>query len=83
VLPDKWTPVDALALPEARAGGAIATATDGLLLIGGEGPSGPVTTTYKSKFDTKGVLGTWQAEAPLARPQADALAAIIAMGLLA
>jgi hypothetical protein len=77
VLPDKWTTVDALALSEGRAGAAIATATDGLLLIGGEGPSGPVTTTYKSKFDTKGVLGKWQAEAPLARPQADALAAII------
>jgi N-acetylneuraminic acid mutarotase len=77
VLPDTWTPVEALTLPEGRAGAAVATSTDGLLLVGGDGPSGPVTTTYKSRFDTKGALGTWAAEAPLARPQAGALAAII------
>ena len=72
-----WTPVEGLALPEARGGAAGVAAPDGLLLIGGEGPDGPVTTTYKSLLDTKGVLGEWETEAPLARPQADAIAAIV------
>ncbi|MGH2476964.1 MAG: Kelch repeat-containing protein, partial [Candidatus Limnocylindrales bacterium] len=75
-LPD-WQPVEDLALPEARAAAAGVAAPDGLLLIGGEGPDGPVTTTWKSLLATDGTLGAWEAEAPLQRPQADALAAII------
>ncbi len=73
----EWAPVEALVLPEARAGAAGVAAPEGLLLIGGEGPDGPVTTTYKSELDTAGALGEWVTEAPLQRPQADALAAII------
>ena len=73
----EWQPVDGLTLPEARGRAAAVAAPDGLLLIGGEGPDGPVTTTYKSLLDTQGVLGEWETEAPLARPQADAVAAIV------
>jgi hypothetical protein len=73
----EWKPVTALALKEARAGAAGVAAPDGLLLIGGEGPDGPVTTTLKSLLDAKGVLGAWHAQAELQRPQADALAAVI------
>ena len=73
----EWTPVEALVLPEGRAGAAGVAASDGILLIGGEGPNGPVTTTFKSPLDDKGVLGKWETEAPLQRPQADALAAVI------
>lgn len=72
-----WQPVDALALPEARAGAAVVAAPDGLLLIGGEGPSGPVTTTWKSVLSTQGTLGKWEVQAPMQRAQADAVAAII------
>jgi hypothetical protein len=72
-----WKPVEALALAEGRAGAVAVAAPDGLLLIGGEGPNGPVTTTFKSLLDAKGVLGKWETEAPLQRPQADALGAII------
>ena len=72
-----WTPVEGLVLPEARGGAAGVAAPDGLMLIGGEGPDGPVTTTYKSLLDAKGVLGVWEPEAALARPQADAIAAIV------
>ena len=72
-----WKPVPALALKEARAGASGVAAPDGLLLIGGEGPDGPVTTTLKSLLDAKGVLGAWEAQAPLQRPQADALAAVV------
>jgi hypothetical protein len=52
-------------------------APEGLLLIGGEGPDGPVTTTYKSPLDTQGALGEWEPEAALQRPQADALGAVV------
>jgi N-acetylneuraminic acid mutarotase len=73
----EWKPVEQLALPEGRAGAAGVAASDGMLLIGGEGPDGPVTTTLKSPLDAKGALGEWETEAPLQHPQADALAAVI------
>jgi hypothetical protein len=73
----EWKSIESLALKEARAGAAGVAAPDGLLLIGGEGPNGPVTTTLKSLLDAKGALGAWQTQAPLQRPQADALAAVI------
>ena len=76
VLPE-WKVVDTLALEEGRAGAAAAAVPDGLLVLGGEGPNGPTTTTLKSLLDSKGVLGKWKAEAPLARPQADALVSVI------
>ena len=68
---------EALVLPEGRAGTAGVAAPDGILLIGGDGPGGPVTTTWKSKFDEKGVPGAWEAEAPLNIPQTDATAAVV------
>ena len=73
----EWQVVDDLALPEGRARAVGLASPDGMLLIGGEGPDGPVTTTYKSPFDDRGNLLAWEAEAPLARPQADALGAIV------
>jgi hypothetical protein len=66
-----------LTLPEGRAGAAGVAAPDGLLLIGGEGPDGPVATTWKSRFDEQGALGAWTTEAALLAPQADATAAIV------
>ena len=76
-LPEWETAPEALTLLEARSGAAGVAAPDGLLLIGGEGPDGPVGTTWKSLFDTKGSLQKWVTEAPLLQPQADATAAII------
>ncbi len=73
----EWQPVDALALPEGRAAAAGVAAPDGLLLIGGEGPDGPVTTTWKSLLADNGTLGAWETEAARQRPQADAHAAIV------
>ena len=72
-----WETVDGMALEEGRAGAAGVAAPDGILLIGGEGPDGPVTTTWKSVFDAQGAPGAWEAEAPLLRPQADGTAAVI------
>jgi N-acetylneuraminic acid mutarotase len=73
----EWQPVEDLALPEARAGAAGAAAPDGVLLIGGEGPNGPVATTWKSTLAANGTLGKWEEQQPMQRPQADALVAII------
>jgi len=68
---------EALTLEEGRAGAAGVAAPDGVLLIGGDGPDGPVTTTLKSVFDAQGALQAWETEAPLFAPQTDATAAII------
>jgi hypothetical protein len=73
----EWEAMDELALEEGRAGAAGVAAPDGLLLIGGEGPDGPVATTLKSLFDDQGALTAWEAEAALLRPQADANATVI------
>jgi hypothetical protein len=73
----EWKPVEALTLPEARAGAVAVSAPTGLLLIGGQGPDGPVATTYQSVFDAQGALGKWAPVASLQRPQADALGAVV------
>ncbi len=73
----EWKPVEELVLPEPRAMAVGLAGADGLLLIGGEGPDGPVTTSYKSPLSEQGELGKWEPEAPLQRPQADALGAIV------
>ncbi len=76
-LSDWETAPEELTLLEARSGAAGVAAADGLLLIGGEGPDGPVATTWKSRFDDQGALQKWETEAPLLSPQADATAAVI------
>jgi hypothetical protein len=74
----EWTAVDSLTLPAPLAGAAGAAAPTGLLVIGGEGPDGPVTTTLHSQFHpTSGVPQAWLQDAALATPQVDANAAVI------
>jgi N-acetylneuraminic acid mutarotase len=73
----EWTPVESLTLLEPRAGASVVAASDGLLLIGGEGPNGPTTTVWKSSFDTAGALTTWVANADLLEPRVDANAALV------
>lgn len=68
---------DALTLPQPRAAAAVAVTTDGLLLIGGRNADGPVSTTWKSLLDSKGALGAWADEQPLAAPQAEATAIVV------
>lgn len=65
-----------LALPEGRAGAAAVAAPDGILLIGGTGPDGPVATTWKSPLADDGSLGAWETEANLVRPQSNGAASI-------
>jgi hypothetical protein len=73
----EWTEVEELALPEPRAQAVGLSGASGLILIGGEGPDGPVATTFRSPLNEAGELGEWAPEAMLARPQADGLGAII------
>jgi hypothetical protein len=78
----EWTEIEDLALPEGRAQAVALPTPDGMVLVGGEGPDGPVATTLKSKLDPQGALTAWEEEAPMARPQADALGAVIGESIL-
>ena len=61
-----WTPVAGLDLPQPRTGAAIASISDGLVLIGGADASGkPTLTTWKSTLDAKGVPGAWSEQSPI------------------
>jgi hypothetical protein len=64
-----------LDLPEGRAASAIVPVTDGVVLIGGDGPSGPTQTVYKSTLDSAGALGPWQPQAPLYEARSHGVAA--------
>ncbi|MFI5042035.1 MAG: Kelch repeat-containing protein [Acidimicrobiales bacterium] len=72
-----WTTADNLKLPEGRAGSAIAITTDGLLIVGGRNAAGPVATTWRTRLNSGGKLGTWSAEQPMVYPQNDATAVLI------
>jgi len=67
---------DALALPEARAWASVVSAGDGVILVGGQGPSGATTSTWKSTLDPKGVLGAWKPMADMPEPRVGALASL-------
>ncbi len=73
----QWKAVDALALPEERAGAAVVSAPDGLFLIGGSNASGPTATVWKSTADSKGVLGAWKANQDMLQARTSALAALV------
>jgi hypothetical protein len=73
----EWTTApEELTVPEGRAAAAATSAPTGILLIGGEGPDGPVATVWKSPLSDDGALQAWEPEADLVRPQADGAAAI-------
>jgi len=73
-----WSTVDDnLLLPEARAGAAAVAAPTGVILVGGEGADGPVSTVWKSTLAADGTLQTWEEEASLLQPQADGSAWIV------
>jgi hypothetical protein len=68
-----WAPVEGLSLPEARAGAATITVSDGLVVAGGRGPDGaPTSTVWKATLDAKGAIGAFEVQAALLVPVADA-----------
>ncbi len=72
----EWKAMDALALPEARAWASTVSAGDGVILVGGQGPTGATATTWKSTLDAKGVLGAWKPLAAMPEPRVGALASL-------
>lgn len=61
-----WTAVDSLKLPAPRSGAAVASLSDGLVLVGGLDRDGkPTTTAWKSTLDAKGLPGAWSEQADL------------------
>ncbi len=66
-----------LKLPEARSGGSLVAASDGLILVGGRSAAGPQPTVWKASLDSTAKLGTWTVQAPLPVGTADASAAIV------
>lgn len=71
---DAKLPID---LPAPRTAAAIAVASDGLVIVGGDGGSGPVADVWKSTIDKGGKLTAWAPQASLFRPQSHAIASII------
>ncbi len=72
----EWKPADALALPQPRGGASLAVAGDGLLLVGGTGPSGPTASAWKSTLDAKGVPGAWKPMADMPERRTGAFASL-------
>jgi N-acetylneuraminic acid mutarotase len=78
-----WKASTANDLPEARGGASLVAAADGLILVGGVGPSGqPTNTVWKATLDSSGKLGAWKPANPMVggsgadMPRADATAVI-------
>ena len=73
-----WAPVKGLTLPEPRAGAVAVAVTDGILVAGGRGADGaPSNKVWKATTDSKGVLGAFTEQAPLATAVADANAVLV------
>ena len=70
----EWTTVDALALPEPRAGASAVAVSDGIVVMGGTDGTAPTRSVWKSQADPTGALGTWTAQRPLAEENVDGLA---------
>jgi hypothetical protein len=72
-----WTAVDKVALPAPRSGAAVVAVADGIVVMGGRGPDGKVSSTvWKSTLDaTSGKLGAFIEQPALPHPVVDAAAA--------
>ncbi|HTC86170.1 MAG TPA: hypothetical protein VK656_05675 [Candidatus Acidoferrum sp.] len=74
---DGKTKRPSLALPEGRSGAAFVAAGDGIVLVGGRNPSGPVATVWKATVNATGVLQAWAPQAPMVQPRADEAAILL------
>ena len=60
-------------LPEARSGAAAVAVSDGIIVVGGEGPDGnPTSTVWKATLDAQGVLGEFAEQPGLPTAVSDA-----------
>ncbi|HYK94938.1 MAG TPA: kelch repeat-containing protein [Candidatus Dormibacteraeota bacterium] len=72
-----WAVVDKVQLPAPRSGASVVAVPDGIVVLGGRGPDGKVTSTvWKATLDsTSGKLGAFKDQPGLPHPVADAAAA--------
>jgi hypothetical protein len=72
-----WTVVDKVQLPAPRSGASVVAVPDGLVVLGGRGPDGKVTSTvWKATLDSQsGKLGAFKDQPAIPHPVADAAAA--------
>jgi hypothetical protein len=71
-----WKAVEKVKLPAPRSGAAAVAVADGIVVIGGRGPDGKVTSTvWKSTLDKDGKLGAFVEQPGLPHAVADAAAA--------
>jgi len=72
----EWTKVDALTLPEPRAGSSVASLSDGFVLLGGVDANGtPTKSVWKTQFTKDGKPQTWAEQSPLFEENVDGVAA--------
>jgi hypothetical protein len=72
-----WAAVDKVKLPAPRSGASAVAVADGIVVLGGRGPDGKVTSTvWKATLDSSsGKLGAFKEQPALPHPIADAAAA--------
>jgi N-acetylneuraminic acid mutarotase len=74
----EWTPVEALALPQPRAGGSAVAVSDGLVVMGGTNGDAAARTVWKVQQDAKsGKFSAWADQAPLLEANVDGLAVLV------
>jgi hypothetical protein len=71
-----WSASETLALPEARGAASVAVAGDGIILVGGTGPSGPTASAWKAPLDAKGAPKAWVAMADMPEKRTGAFASL-------
>ena len=73
-----WERIDALELPAARSGAAVAVVSDGIVVLGGEGTDrSPTTTVWKAKLAANGDLEPWASFMELPEPRSFSAAALV------
>jgi len=70
----EWETVDALALPEPRAGATAVTVSDGVVVMGGTNGTDVTNSVWKVQIATNGTPGEWTPQTPLYEPNMDGVA---------
>jgi hypothetical protein len=70
----EWKAVDALALPEPRAGASAVAVSDGIVVMGGTDGTAPTRSVWKSQNDASGAPQAWVAQRPLYEENVDGVA---------
>ena len=69
----EWKTVDALKLPEPRAGATAVTVSDGIVVLGGANDQGATNTVWKTQAATGGTYGKWTPQATMFEANKDGI----------